>query len=158
MQIDTRNRNPKYINDTTFHPGIMPMNSAAPENAQYSGLPNVRAPTRIKKTIHYNYQFRISGECGGTNKISQEECQKLSPYNNIPKVVSNNNIPRDCSFINGVNYYNTYNSTASCGNNSTLTGHTSFYATFNDTTTNVSSSIYYNKLTNIVEISLFGPR
>jgi hypothetical protein len=157
MQIDTRNRNPKYINDTNFHPGIMPMNSAAPENAQYSGLLECPCTTRIKKTIHYNYQYRIFGGCGGTNRISQEECQKLSPYNITPRIVSNNNIPRDCSFINGINYYNTYNSTASCGNNSTSTGYTSFYATFNDTTTNVSSSIYYNKLTDIVEISLFGP-
>ena len=30
MQIDTRNRSPKYINDTTFHPGIMPVNSRLP--------------------------------------------------------------------------------------------------------------------------------
>ena len=38
MQIDTRNRDPRFINSSKFVPGLMPRQSAAPENANYSGL------------------------------------------------------------------------------------------------------------------------
>ena len=50
MQIDTRNRDPKYINDTVFRSSILPKSSAAPFNASYSGLLECPCTTRINKT------------------------------------------------------------------------------------------------------------
>ena len=63
MQIDTRNRDPKYINDSVFHPGILPRTSAAPENASYSGLLECPCTTRIHKIINHNYNTVLSNYC-----------------------------------------------------------------------------------------------
>ena len=51
MQIDTRNRDPKYINSSIFKAGLLPNRSAAPSNASYSGLLECPCTTRINKTI-----------------------------------------------------------------------------------------------------------
>ena len=55
MQIDTRNRADKYINNSKFFPGILPKNIASPPNAYYSGLLECPCTTRIHKNISHNY-------------------------------------------------------------------------------------------------------
>jgi len=63
MQIDTRNRDPNYINDTVFHPGILPNSIAAPHNASYSGLLECPCTSRIHKEIQRDYYTQLNGKC-----------------------------------------------------------------------------------------------
>ena len=63
MQIDTRNRDPQYINDTVFRSSILPKSSAAPPNASYSGLLECPCTTRINKTYTHNYNSLTSNYC-----------------------------------------------------------------------------------------------
>ena len=64
MQIDTRNRDPKYINDkTNYHPGLLPKSNKAPPTASYSGLAGCPCTDRLKKNIHKLYTTQITGSC-----------------------------------------------------------------------------------------------
>lgn len=158
MQIDTRNRDPKYINDTHFHPGIMPMNSASPANAKYSGLLECPCTSRIKKTIKYNYQYRIANTCEKNIVKNANECEKLSPYNITPRVISSNHIPSGCSFLDGINYFNNYKSSVSCGNDNKFPGLVNYTGNFTDSVTGVYASIrYFPNPSGYIEVTLVGP-
>ena len=156
MQIDTRNRDPRYINDTHFHPGIMPMNSAAPANANYSGLLECPCTSRIKKTIEYNYQYRIANTCSKNVVSNALDCEKLSPYNITPRVTSSAHIPKGCSFLNGINYFNEYTSSVNCGNNNKFPGLVGYSGNFTDTVTGVSANLEYSPK-GYIDITLEGP-
>ena len=130
MQIDTRNRDPRYINDkTTYHPGLLPKNNKAPPNAAYSGLAGCPCTDRIKKVISHQYTTQITGACKKL-VVNNSEC-----YNQIVKIaknVSGNTVteintwaqPSGCFFIRNnhtndvtgiLNLWN--NSATQCGSN-----------------------------------------
>jgi len=73
MQIDTRNRDSRYINNSVFHAGLLPTRSAAPPNADYSGLLECPCITRINKTIVHNYGSKTIGYCN-KNIINLTNC------------------------------------------------------------------------------------
>lgn len=148
MQIDTRNRSPEYMNDPVFHPGIMPVNSAAPEHAKYSGLLECPCTTRINKTIHYNYNYLIKNSCDSV--ISNvTECSILSP--NVSKEISSHDIPYGCSFKDGITYLNSYHSDIPCGSNEDYIGY------LNDSVTHITTSVYYNASEHLIHITMTGP-
>jgi hypothetical protein len=148
MQIDTRNRSPEYMNDPVFHPGILPVNSAAPEQAQYSGLLECPCTTRINKTIHYNYNYLIKNSCDSV--ISNvTECSMLSP--NVSKQISSHDIPYGCSFKDGITYLNSYHSDIPCGSNEDYIGY------LNDSVTRMTTSVYYNASEQLIHITMTGP-
>ena len=84
MQIDTRNRDPKYINDKTqYHPGLLPKSNKAPPTASYSGLAGCPCTDRLKKNIHKLYTTQITGSCK-TPIFDTTEC-----YQQVKKVAGN---------------------------------------------------------------------
>lgn len=112
MQIDTRNRDPKYINDSVYHEGILPKTVVSPPNASYSGLLECPCTTRINKTIYNNYSNVIYDKCSNL-VLNSSECfsQVLKDntliLNNVTKIreVNSNLYPRGCSyFINNQGY------------------------------------------------------
>ena len=152
MQIDTRNRDPRYINSSIFRPGIMPRNSAAPKDAKYSGLLECPCTTRINKTIHYNYNYLITGNCD-TPLYNYKECKRLIPSDRLLNV-SSANYPSGCSYYSrqNIGYYNSYTNTnkftvEELGNN--------YLGYFNSIGINVNIS--YNSKTDIVNITAVGP-
>jgi len=155
MQIDTRNRDPIYINDTKFYPGIMPKNSAAPKNANYSGLLECPCTTRINKTIKYEWNYQIQNTC---SKIITNStiCETIGPSNFVFHNVSNSSIPYGCSFRNGNTYFNSYRSSSLCGEtNSSMGG--DYFGFVNDTLTNITLNINYTYNTKYANITLSGP-
>ena len=155
MQIDTRNRDPKYINSSIFRPGIMPRNSAAPKDAKYSGLLECPCTTRINKTIHYNYNYLITGNCD-TPLYNYQECKKLIPSDRILNV-SSGNYPSGCSYYSrqNIGYYNSYtntNKSAHCGSGNTENNYLGY---FNSIGINVNIS--YDFKTDLVNITAIGP-
>ena len=103
MHIETTNRDPKNINSSIFHPGILPKTSAAPENASYSGLLECPCTTRIHKIINHNYNTVLSNYCKKVI-LNSTEClhqgliltQNTSDFINI----SSNKYPEGCSLYN----------------------------------------------------------
>ena len=163
MQIDTRNRDPKYINDkTTYHPGLLPKNNKAPPNAAYSGLAGCPCTDRIKKVISHEYSTQITGSCKKL-VVNNSEC-----YNQIVKIVGNvsgNTVteintwaqPSGCFFIRNnhtnkvtgiLNIWN--NSATQCGSNTkSFIGQTPI-----DKVTKVATKVSVETL---VTIELVGP-
>ena len=153
MQIDTRNRDPKYINSPVFVPGIMPKNSAAPPNAAYSGLLECPCTTRIHKTIKYNYNYLIDGTCKDTI-VNTTECGLLSNSRHNSTIVRNHTLPYGCIYNlnnNEVNsFVNIYNNNINCGSKDGK------YKGFsNDSLTNLL--VYLNHEDNTVNMTLIGP-
>ena len=168
MQIDTRNRDPKYINDPNFHPGLLPKRSAAPLDASYSGLLECPCTDRIVKNITHNYNTLIEGYCAKeienitecleqAIKIGSEPINKVFHY-----PVYDKSKPYGCSFVQNekdetVNItLNNYNSKVKCGGNSNL------YSGFisRDQITNISLNITIDLTKNKnerVNISIEGP-
>ena len=130
MQIDTRNRDPKYINDSVFHAGLLPKRSAAPINADYSGLLECPCTTRINKTIIHNYDSQTNGYCD-KNIMNVTECYNqaviLNGGSNSIKnasIIKNADYPSGCFFVRDKNgemvniSLNMYNSNFECGKDS----------------------------------------
>lgn len=151
MQIDTRNRDPRFINSSIFHPGIMPKQSEAPDNANYSGLLECPCTDRIHKEINHNYDTLTYGKC--ENLISNfticynEVIEKLNMkhfYKNI-SIKNTSLLPSGCSFTTNKNleleevFYNNYKSKKNCGLNATLLSGNAY-----DKLTNVNVSILIN--------------
>ena len=151
MQIDTRNRDPRFINSSKFYPGLMPVQSAAPKNANYSGLLECPCTDRINKQTFHNYDTLTNGKC---NKIiyNQSVCyyQVLSKLNNSKfnkniTIKNSNLLPTGCSFDTNKNlqlenvFYNNYVSNTSCGANASL-----FYGNVYDKITDIYVSLLIN--------------
>lgn len=168
MQIDTRNRDPKYINSSIFHAGLLPKNVAAPPNASYSGLLECPCTNRKNISIIHNYNTIISGRCQN-NIINITKCQeqtsKLGGYINnntyIQKIFSTK-YPTGCSFIQDANSFvtnitlNTYKYQNTCGNGSKLLMGSS-KTQFDKYYVSVNISIDLIQTNNQVTITLEGP-
>ena len=101
MQIDTRNRDPKYIDDEIFHPGILPKESASPPNASYSGLLECPCTDRVIKSIKYDYNLEINVTNCNKNINNRTQCFDISKkfitsLKNI--TVNDRSLPTGCSF------------------------------------------------------------
>ena len=88
MQIDTRNRDPKFINDTKFHAGILPKAAASPMGADYSGLLECPCTTRINKSISKSYSAKNNQVCNqniNDSNVCYTEAKIIggNPINNI---------------------------------------------------------------------------
>ena len=153
MQIDTRNRDPRFINSSKFVPGLMPKQSASPENANYSGLLECPCTDRINKQIIHNYDTLTNGRC---NELINNEsiCYhqvltklNISKFNKNITIKNSKLIPSGCSFNTNKNlqlediFYNNYSSNTSCGINSTL-----FYGNIYDKLTDINVSLLLNSL------------
>lgn len=168
MQIDTRNRNPKYINSSIFHAGLLPKRSAAPKNAPYSGLLECPCTTRKNISISHNYNTVISGGCrNNIDNITSCQQQVVNLGGNVTHTniqhISNPKYPSGCSFIQDSQgivrniTLNTYPHQNTCGDGATL------FMGFNRTCFDkysVSANITINLLESTesqVTITLDGP-
>lgn len=165
MQIDTRNRDIRYINSSVFHPGIMPNRSAAPINASYSGLLECPCTTRINKTIIYKYDIQtnnICDKCITDPEICYNESLKLNNVftnNSYFKIINSSSFPHGCFYIKNSDsldiFYNTKNSNVSCGLNFYQKEGNSY---FNQENINLSITIdLQNNISEQLEITLIGP-
>ena len=144
MQIDTRNRDPRYINQSKFVAGILPRKSAAPPNATYSGLLECPCTTRIHKTINHAYDISLNHSCLKNivnYSVCLEEARLLGGnYSGNISLIHNTSYPQGCfyrrslgGYLSGV-YYNQVNTTRSCGGN-----YGEYYAEiFQDSVTNIT--------------------
>lgn len=155
MQIDTRNRSPKYINDSVFHPGIMPKNSAAPADAFYSGLLECPCTTRIHKEITHFYNNLVEGTCG-TPILNSTECHIESKNRGMFNSTANYTIhdansPYGCFYNASGSYVNLYqNHRVNCGaKNETV------YGWMNDSVTGISFATQING--NATHMLISGP-
>ena len=104
MQIDTRNRDPKYINDKSqYHPGLLPKNNKAPPTASYSGLSECPCTDRLKKNIKKTYKIQSKGYCkkpilNETECYNQVSKQSGKIMGNL-KIINSSNEPSGCYFI-----------------------------------------------------------
>ena len=128
MQIDTRNRAPQYINNSIFHPSILPKNAAAPPDAYYSGLLECPCTTRIQKQINHFYNNLVDGSCA-ISVLNSDECYSLAVQRGQLSSRANYSIrdthsPYGCFFNKTGTYVNLYrNPTVNCGNSqSTIEG------------------------------------
>ena len=115
MQIDTRNRNPKYINDTLYHAGLLPKESVAPKDAIYSGLLECPCTNRIKKVIYHYYPHQLQGVCPrNINNITI--CKKEAAKYGIRdfNIVNSSNLPYGCSFNHTNINYNLFRLKTTC--------------------------------------------
>ena len=126
MQIDTRNRDPKYINQTKFVAGILPKAAASPPNACYSGLLECPCTTRIHKEIIHSYGVSLDEKC--TKPVFNESiCLNISKsiggiYNSNISVVNTSDLPSGCSYDKNLMgetthiYINNFTSNIDCMN------------------------------------------
>lgn len=152
MQIDTRNRDPRYINDTVFHEGLLPKEVVSPPNASYSGLLECPCTTRIHKDIRHHYISIFNGSCPVNNKISSLNCQKevelLVGKNMTLYNISDSQSFGGCSFNQSGIYYNfnPINQTCHSDNSEWLAQ-----------TTSNNISVILRKNSTHLEINLEGP-
>ena len=130
MQIDTRNRDPKYINDKSqYHPGILPKSNKAPPTASYSGLAACPCTDRLKKNINKLYKTQSKGYCEKPI-FNETECyeQILKENKNVIgniNIINSTEQPTGCYFIKNNNnqvttFLNNMNkSPTQCGKNNT---------------------------------------
>ena len=160
MQIDTRNRDPKYINDKThYHPGLLPKSNKAPPTATYSGLAGCPCTDRLKKNIQKLYNTQITGSCKKPI-FNETECynQVLKETGNVSgnlKIINSTNEPSGCYFIKDNNQITAFlnnitKSTTECGfNTGSFMGQTNV-----DKITGVETKITVDKQ---VSIEMTGP-
>ena len=162
MQIDTRNRDPRYINDkTTYHAGLLPKSNKAPVSATYSGLADCPCTDRLQKKIQKLYNTQISGSCHkpifNTTECYQQVLKEAGKVSgNTATEISTWAQPSGCFFIRN-NYtrevtaiLNNYNSTTQCGSNTkSFVGQTGI-----DKVTGVGTKVSVDKQ---VTIELVGP-
>ena len=115
MQIDTRNRDPKYINNEKYHAGILPKESVAPKDAVYSGLLECPCTNRINKVINHYYPHKLSGVCP-ININDATLCKKEGNLYGTRDlhIVNTSNLPRGCSFNKSSINYNIFPSQRTC--------------------------------------------
>ena len=162
MQIDTRNRDPRYINDkSTYHAGLLPKSNKAPPTATYSGLAGCPCTDRLKKNIQKLYNTQISGSCKKplfniTECYQQVLKETKNVSGNTVTEISTWAQPSGCFFIRNNNtkditaILNNYNSSTQCGSNTkSFIGQTGI-----DRITGVGTKISVDKQ---VTIELVGP-
>lgn len=155
MQIDTRNRDPKYINDTKFHPFILPKESAAPPNAVYSGLLECPCTTRIHKKIVKNYYTESNAYCHSYITNSSECLEEGRTIKNVSNITMLNNIsiPRGCFFDNNGLYFNSNNNSKErCNANNKL-----FFGNIAVSSQGLNFNISLNYSSNKVQMNFTGP-
>ena len=163
MQIDTRNREPEYINDkTTYHPGLLPKSNKAPPTATYSGLADCPCTDRLQKNIQRLYNTQITGTCHkpifNTSECYQQVLKVTGNVSgNTATTISTWAQPSGCFFIRN-NYTKDVtailnkwtNSSTQCGSNTeNFIGQTNI-----DKITGVGTKITVDKQ---VTIELVGP-
>ena len=160
MQIDTRNRDPRYINQTKFVAGILPKSSAAPKGACYSGLLECPCTTRIHKKINYDYDLSVTENCYNSilNKTTCLNQSKIfgGLYTGEVYVIENKSLPYGCFYNkNSLGettnvYINKLDTKVKCGSN---TGN--YFGKIDlDHTTNISVEL--NLTDKFVTITLEG--
>ena len=101
-KIDTRNRDPRYINQSKFVAGILPRESAAPPNATYSGLLECPCTTRIHKTINHAYDISLNHSCLKNivnYSVCLEEARLLGGnYSGNNSLIHNTSYPQGCFY------------------------------------------------------------
>ena len=144
MQIDTRNRDPRYVNQSRFVAGLLPKEAASPINASYSGLLECPCTTRIFKNITHSYGVSVSGKCD--NKLfNTTDCLNMvekfgGNYSNNIKIINSNIHPSGCFYTKDINgytkeaYVNNNNNFVKCGSNNSEF----FGEIVNDPTTNIT--------------------
>ena len=164
MQIDTRNRDPRYINDSIFHTSLLPKRSASPKNAYYSGLLECPCTDRIKRVIKHNYNIKTNNKCNiniNNASICLNQVKQYGKLNTTINIINNNNLPPGCSFkqdVNNIIYnitFNKFNSNKNCGSNSNL-----YQANIDTNLTNISINLKIDKTKNIdnqVKLNITGP-
>lgn len=122
MQIDTRNRNPKFINQTKFFPGILPPSAASPNNAAYSGLLECPCTDRKKKVISKDYYTTNQGQCIHSIHNSSECEEKLFQIDSNLKFtrINHPNSIQGCFRNQSGGYYNSFSSHLGCHNQGNL--------------------------------------
>ncbi len=166
MQIDTRNRDPKYINTKTFHPGLLPKESAAPPNASYSGLLECPCTDRLNFSITHHYNTLTQGVCDkiisniSTCFIEVSKLGRIQKNVTSAKSIQSKTLPYGCFFYENLNaeitsiYYNTFESKHTCGVNNKEFGITQF----EQENINISITIDYTKpILEQMNITLSGP-
>ena len=124
MQIDTRNRDPKYINDKTqYHPSLLPKSNKAPPTASYSGLSECPCTDRLKKNIEKLYNSLDKGICKklifNSTECYEQVLKETGKVSNI-NVINTTEQPSGCFFIKNnketIAILNNWtNSTTNCG-------------------------------------------
>jgi hypothetical protein len=126
MQIDTRNRDPKYINQTKFVAGILPKEAASPPNAVYSGLLECPCTTRIHKEMIHSYGVSLDEKCARP-VFNESICLNISRsiggiYNSNISRVNTSDLPSGCSYDKNLMgettyiYINNFTSNIDCMN------------------------------------------
>jgi hypothetical protein len=126
MQIDTRNRDPKYINQTKFVSGILPREAASPPNSCYSGLLECPCTTRIHKDMIHSYGVSLDEKCDRP-VFNESICLNISRsiggiYNSNISRVNTSDLPSGCSYDKNVMgdttqiYINNFTSNIDCMN------------------------------------------
>ena len=157
MQIDTHNRD---HDDSAFVPGPLPKNSAAPPDAEYSGLLECPCTDRIVKKYSTTYASQQKGVCD-TPVLNSTECFAAAatlkvPANASHMVVSETALPTGCSIVQGHDkttrvYFNTNTQGGQCGGGTLFSGAGSAIS-------NVSMQLTLNASgTGVATISLTGP-
>eukprot|EP00117_Sycon_ciliatum_P029408 scpid52803/ scgid23424/ len=159
MQIDTHNRD---HNKSSFVAGPLPKNSAAPANAEYSGLLECPCTDRIQKKIVTNYATVQKGVCQ-TFVLNASECFAAAATLKVPssaaqKVVSDPNLPTGCSVVQSKEnatevmvVFNTNQQGQQCGGGTLFSGSGSAIS-------NVSLSLALNATSpGLATISMTGP-
>ena len=171
MQIDTRNRDPKYINNSVYHEGILPKTVVSPHNASYSGLLECPCTDRINKTVYHNYSSIIYGECSNF-VLNTSECFKQVKLrnnkilNNVSSVleVNSNMYPQGCSYyVNSLGYVNNIflnnydlgEVKSNCGDGTHLYNGLVYHSFDSDNLINLNVSLDTHK--DLVNITITGP-
>jgi len=126
MQIDTRNRDPRFINQTKFVAGILPKEAASPEGAPYSGLLECPCTTRIHKQFTHAYDVSLNQRCEKPI-LNETICLNMSSFfggnfNQTVKLVNYSLSPYGCFYQKDINsvttgvYVNQYKSNNLCYN------------------------------------------
>lgn len=159
MQIDTRNRDPKYINQSKFVAGILPKSSSAPKNACYSGLLECPCTTRIHKKINHKFDLTVTENCYNS-VLNKTTCLDQSnifggKYNGNVSVILNKSLPYGCFYrknkegITTNIYLNRLDSRVKCESD---TGH--YYGNIiNDPITNISLEVNITETQTILTLS-----
>lgn len=160
MQIDTRSRDPRYINDKSqFHPYLLPKSSKTPQSAAYSGLAGCPCTDRLEKQIIKQYNTQISGTCNTpllNKSICLAQIYKETGINPHLSLLNDTHQPYGCFFnINHktnrvTGFLNKRKTSIECGSKNN--GYIGSTGIDNTTFVGVKVSVY-NKTT----IELIGP-
>lgn len=127
MQIDTRNRDPRYINQTKFKAGILPNEVASPPDSCYSGLLECPCTTRIHKKFYHSYELSLTQKCGRP-VFNESSCVNISNsiggfYRSNIHNINSTKYPSGCSYVKNLEgettdiFINNFSSSQNCESN-----------------------------------------